>query len=459
MILLLRHVCFIVIGCAAIAPQTGAAAAPAKPAAGMAIVRIDGESDKAMSIVTVALSGKPEWPNPVVEDHGTFVQVLLPATVVPSPGTFLDANSPFITKIAAFQVPNPVNGQLTDAAVRLFVNRDASSVKKAIVGEILADRVVVTLDHKKLDTAISASGEISNPAAAENSATMDGIETTNAAVAPTSPAELVKAEASRADETNTEAAESASWTGVGTKVPDLSGKLAIASGFSLFMLALLGIVYKWKQISPFGRKFDEDHSFSAPKTSRLKNIIKHRVPASENGEDFARDMNPFTMKAISTMHIGPRQKLTLVQVGTETVLLSISPSGVQFLTTVGQGALGAQGARMAAFQPVAANLPQPQLAAPSMKSFEDRVTEEAIEEFEEAPAPKMRPASASGKGGLKMGNRQGATTKKVRVAVTDDGITNIETNKDSSEETRPAGKPSDDITRLIREKLRNLPVI
>jgi len=40
---------------------------------GTSIVRIEGESDKAVSIVTVALAGKPDWASPSVEDHGTFV--------------------------------------------------------------------------------------------------------------------------------------------------------------------------------------------------------------------------------------------------------------------------------------------------------------------------------------------------------------------------------------------------
>ncbi|NDE14193.1 hypothetical protein EBZ80_04610 [bacterium] len=433
---------------------------------GTAIVKIEGESDKAVSIVTVALSGRPDWSkeengsNPVVEDHGTFIQVLLPQTVVPSPGNFLDAHSPFITKIAAFQVPNAKSGQPTDAAVRLFLNRDAAIVRKATFAEILADRLVVTLDHKKLDAAIAASGQIMSPASRETpeaGATAESKEPGQ----PLAPADLVKAEVAQGTDPIEEPASSDSrerstsansgWTRVGAKVPDLSGKLAIASGFSLFMLALLGIVYKWRRINPFNPKFEDTGAVRAPSTSRFKNIIKHRVPQSEDGDDFARDTVRMTMKTISTMHVGPRQKLALVQVGSETVLLSISPTGIQFLTNVGSQSNRPQPVQMMQM----ATAPMQQISAPSPKSFEERVAERDADQLEEVQTsrPRVKPAS-----------RQGATTaKKVRVAITDSGISNLETGAEAATESRPAGKasekPSDDITRLIREKLRNLPVI
>jgi hypothetical protein len=98
--------------------------------------------------------------------------------------------------------------------------------------------------------------------------------------------------------------------------------------------------------------------------------------------------------------------------------------------------------------------PAQQLVAPAPRSFEERVAESDPDQLEEVPS----------KAGIKGGKRQGATTaKKVRVAITDNGVTNMETAAEAVADTRAAGKtsekPTDDITRLIREKLRNLPVI
>ncbi len=409
---------------------------------GTSIVRIEGESDKAVSIVTVALAGKPDWSSPSVEDHGTFVQILLPSTIVPSPGTFLDANSPYITKIAAFQVPNATTGQSTDAAVRLFVNRDAAAVKQAIVSEILTDRIVVTLDHKKLDAALASTGEIANPSASETK-----IESGNA---PT-PAELVQNEPEQ--KTDLAPATGSSWSSVGVKVPDLSKKLAIASGFSLFMLALLGLVYKWRRLNPFSQRARE----SATGSSRFKNTIKHRVQESEDGDDFARDTVKMTMKTISTMSVAPGQKLSLVQVGNETVLLSISAAGVQFLTNVSNGSQRVPSYEMPQVQ---GSRQMARLTEPARRSFEERIDRD---DLEEVAAPRATASTEvekplPAKNALKVSARQGATfTKKVRVAVTDEGITNLDSSEPSS--SSAATKPSDDITRLIREKLRNLPVI
>ncbi len=449
-----------------------------------AIAKIDGESDKTVSIVTVALTGRPEWANPVVEDHGTFVQVLLPATIVPAPGTFLDANSPYITKIAAFQVPNATTGQPTDAAVRLFVNRDAAAVKQALISEILADRVVVTLDHKKLEAALASSGQISTPAAINGD-----IENVNTMT----PAELVKADNAKPGVINNlEEANppQASWPGVGSKVPNLSAKLAIVSGFSLFMLVLLGIVYKWKQINPFSEKFRSSNSNHVREL--FKKSRKHRVPGSEDGDDFARDIAALTMKTISTMHVAPRQKLALVQVGTQTVLLSISPNGIQFLTNVaGANASAAVGGgsqnHQNAFAQISSVQGMQHLPAATGRNFEDRLD---LEELGETPSPGARmsvesPKIPTQKNPIRAPSRQGATiaattaattaaptatppaastssagssagssavAKRVRVAITDNGISDLSSNQSAS-------KPSDDITRLIREKLRNLPVI
>lgn len=404
------------------------------------ITRIEGESDKALSIVTVGLSTKPAWSSPVVEDHGTFVQVLMPSTVVPEPGTFIDANSPFITKIAAFQVNNPASGQPTDAAIRMFVNRDAAAIREATVAEILADRLVVTLDHKKLEGALARSGTLASPASESVPAAETDREPT--------PAEIVQGTA-----LEEKSSAASAWPAAGIRVPNLSNKLAIVSGFSLFMLVLMGAVYRFKRINPLRSGGLRAH-FENP-VRQMKKMVKHRVPASEDGDDYARDI---TMKTISTMIIGARQKLALVQVGPETILLSVSPTGVQFLTNVGNQA------RQVATQPVQIAAPAGietvnHAALPQARGFEERLASETLDEVAQATRPSKVPAKTA----LKVNTRQGASTsKKVRVAVTDEGVTDMSGNgqaRDARPETKDDEKPSDDITRLIREKLRNLPVI
>ena len=94
------------------------------------------------------------------------------------------------------------------------------------------------------------------------------------------------------------------------------------------------------------------------------------------------------------------------------------------------------------------------------KTFEERIDHDDLEEVSgsRTPASTEIEKPLPTKNPLKVSPRQGATfTKKVRVAVGDQGITNLDTSETSASQS--ATKPSDDITRLIREKLRNLPVI
>jgi hypothetical protein len=163
------------------------------------------------------------------------------------------------------------------------------------------------------------------------------------------------------------------------------------------------------------------------------------------------------MKTISTMSVAPGQKLSLVQVGNETVLLSISAAGVQFLTNVSNGSQRVPSYEMPQVQ---GTRQMARLTEPARRSFEERIDRD---DLEEVAAPRATASTEvekplPAKNALKVSARQGATfTKKVRVAVTDEGITNLDSSEPSS--SSAATKPSDDITRLIREKLRNLPVI
>lgn len=432
------------------------------------IARIDGESDKAVSLVTVGLSNRPEWSDAEslkIEDHGTFVQVVLPGTVVPSPGTFLDANSPVITKIAAFQVTNATSGQATDAAIRLFVNQDAAQVRQALVAELMADRVIVTLDHKKL-TGITEKSKVASvtPVMAADRA-MTPKEPTPAELAlgkPDIPSSETVNGAAGSMEASNSIHKSGGWSTVGAKVPNLAGKLTIVSGFSLFMLILLGIAHKWRQF----------------RSKRIPNdgVFKHRVPASENGEDYARDNTPMGLKTLTSMTVAPRQKLVLMQAGPDTILIAITPNGIQFLTKVGDQSTqesNLAGLLLAQTQSVQFQQLSSSRQDNTSKNFSDRLEIGPTDDQETHPVKAPKAANAGGRN-----SRQGASTQeernKVRIAVTDKGIESVEDAAQKSEvaaksekpgkSTKNAtqqdeNKPSDDITRLIREKLRNLPVI
>jgi hypothetical protein len=96
-------------------------------------------------VVTVRLNNKPQWNEVALEEHGTFLQIKLPKTQIPASGEFIDGNGPYLKKIATFQL------QDDDGALRFFLSLDASKAKMATSAELLGDRLVITIDHKKIE--------------------------------------------------------------------------------------------------------------------------------------------------------------------------------------------------------------------------------------------------------------------------------------------------------------------
>jgi flagellar protein FliO/FliZ len=117
----------------------------------MTIGGIDGESDDAMSLINIRFVRKPSWTKlNEVQEHGSFLQIVLPNTIVPNPGEFYEGNSPYIQKIAAFQLtPN-------SAGVRLFTTENAAKTKQAANVELLGKRLVFTIDHVHMKELLAA---------------------------------------------------------------------------------------------------------------------------------------------------------------------------------------------------------------------------------------------------------------------------------------------------------------
>jgi len=113
--------------------------------------KVESEVENDLTLVTAKLSAQPAWKQLEVEDHGTFLQIKMPNTAIVTSGEFLDGNGPFLKKIASFQVTE------NDGALRLFLNQDAAKAKLATTAEILGERVVITIDHKKLEQLIQPS--------------------------------------------------------------------------------------------------------------------------------------------------------------------------------------------------------------------------------------------------------------------------------------------------------------
>lgn len=106
------------------------------------IGKIDSDHSEMMSIVTIRLDKAPAWKKLFLEEHGDFIQLSLPQTFASEPGSFIDGSGPYIAKIVAFQVGED------KSIIRIFTKEKASALIKAAEVDILDNRIAITLDHK-----------------------------------------------------------------------------------------------------------------------------------------------------------------------------------------------------------------------------------------------------------------------------------------------------------------------
>jgi flagellar biogenesis protein FliO len=371
---------------------------------------IDGESTLDMTVVTVRLSEKPILTTIDIQDHGTFLQIPLPGTIAPNPGQFFEGNSPIIKKIAVFQTTP------TETALRLFLTEDAALVKSATDAVIMDTRLVITTDHRQLKKLMSQL-----PLKIDKNAEIGPTDSLLGDSKPLPTATPVP---------KSEIAQGSLTKNAGINYKDKLVEITVFSGI-LLILVIFAI--------------------------SLKPLMRKRQMLIQ-GDSYV------PMKLLSNLALAPRQKLSLVQVGNEQILLSISPDKVEFISRIGETP---RGSNQQQFQQPQAQV-QKQIARPSARpatpslgpSVKDANTEE------ETFRPKSSRSDLQAAGRQTEPQRQKSNIKDrpavtasrgIKVEISDNGI------KDLSSKTKIRNEGSsgsiDDVTRMIREKLKNLPSI
>lgn len=353
-------------------PKLVSDGAAAKQSAAVTLGAITTDVEGDLTIVTARLNRSPQWKAVEIEEHGTFMQIKLPQTLIPASGEFLDGNGPFLRKLASFQLGSE------DGALRLFVNQDASKAKLATSAELLGDRIVVTIDHKKLEQLITP-GQKSTAA-----------EALTPVYGNANSSEQVTAVPSQ----ESAAVASTSPNSVGNR--QLHAQLTKGAGIcALLFMALLGL------------------QFFKSRRVRMRNQIKG-----------AAQIEPVTMKVLSSISLGQKQKLTLVQVGTQQILLGLTPDHISLLTNIEDKS--SQGGFARALETANPNA-EIRLKSPA------EIGPGAARKTLTTPAVKSRA----------VGNTRGSN---INIAVGEDGPVEMKSSKSE-----------DDITKILRDRLRNLP--
>lgn len=346
------------------------------PALGTVTTEVEGD----LTIVTARLNTSPEWKDIGIEEHGTFLQIKMPNTQIPTSGEFIDGNGPFLKKLATFQVGD------SDGAIRLFLNQDASKAKLATTAELLGDRLVVTIDHKKLEQLITPPQK----SATDSPSASEIIAKTTVEKDQPSPGELVAATGSIANANTPKASQ---------PIQDLYGQLTKVAGFC-------GLLFIF---------------FLAAQMIRRK---RGKNTAMKSGFDA---VEPATLKILSSINLGQKQRLTLVQVGTQQILLGVGQDTINMLTTIESKSKNANFAT------------QLQMANPNAE-----IRLKAPEELPVVKSPRRTLSTASSA----TSSHAKTTSTSINIAIDDEGPRSIP-NK--------SAKKDDDITRMLRDRLRNLP--
>jgi flagellar biogenesis protein FliO len=346
-------------------------------ATSLGAISTDVEAD--LTVVTVRLNNKPQWSDVTLEEHGTFLQIKLPKTQIPASGEFIDGNGPYLKKIATFQL------QDDDGALRFFLSLDAAKAKMATSAELLGDRLVITIDHKKIEQLLAPQSAKSEATTADEIVAKTVVDKSVPA-----PSDQITA-AKESDTKNSDVASNDSPNS------ELYARLAKAAAFCAVMF--MGLI-----------------GYQVARSRRVRGSSPFRGKA---------EANPVAMKVLSSINIGQKQKLTLVQVGNQQILLGVGPESVNLITTIEQPSSAPRNFSMAL---ESAN-PQ---GTVRLKSADEIVPQKTARRVA-TPTIQSKPENQ-------------VKGSRVNVSVGDDGI----------RESAPVSK-TDDITKMLRERLRNLP--
>lgn len=341
--------------------------------------KLDSESDEESTLVSVLFKEKAPLGETKVEEHGTFIQVKIPKTIVANTGKFYDGNSPYIRKIAIFQIDD------TTAGIRLFVTQDTDTIVPALSTETLSDRLLIHIDHKIVKV----------PHIDDSPPVEKIIASTEVRKDIKDPAKLVK------ENKEKELVESS----------DL--KESVASSISKEDLENIAIMLA--VIIPL----------------MIMSLLVRRVMSrSKKG-----DVQGYPMKTLASYSLAPKQNLTLVEVGKQQILLGVSPDGINYLTSISDQKEAAQEKPVHRAMPIHQNTTLPK---PRMQKEVLRKPLKQSSELQRNRVSKTEP-SDNQSSAIRDRNSYDRTGK----------------SKTISDESRSI----EDVTNLIRSKLKDLPNI
>ena len=328
------------------------------------IEHIGTESTDKFSLVTLKLNGAPTRSNIQLNNKGSYAQTILPNVKIGSIDNFIDAQSPYLSKIALF------SDDQDRSVLRVFSDLDASDIIRATELEYIGNRIVLSLDHTLLG----------------KNKTATAIE----AAPPTPSLEQLPLKQ-----------ENKAFNRV-------LQKSAIASGVLLFLALML---------------------------LSLRRVFRNRrILDEENGA--------IAMKVLNSISLSPRQKLSVIQIGEEQLLFSQESGRLELIKEIHQKRAVERQTLQRATQKQAQRI---------SRTSEPRDPKRRTTGFKESAIKKQNADKVESTNPKIKETKSRKNTSRINVSIGDDGIQN------NSDETNPSHQTLEDVTQIIRNKLKNLP--
>lgn len=391
------------------------------------IDKIISESSKKLSVITLYLADESSaFANQKVKgkiENGYF-EVDLPSITVKEKKSFIDINSPYLRMMAFYKGSNGV------LKARLFSDQKAEAIQKSADLVAFKDRLVISIDHQLIKT-FSAT-----KAKKEEGKKDESKKERLAALYKQANKQPPKAEAPLATKSTKEAVAPVKAEDSGTAA------LIARSGEKLIWVSLFFI-------------------FAFSSFFAIRPIIRrHKKRLAQENQD--------SLVNLGSLALAPKQHLSLIQVGREKLLFSVGPEGISLLKDMAdhQKAIQLQKLVPAGITGASAQVsepPKPRVESQSFAKLGGRTNfSETTPRAKARPTPtkKIEGPEENKKPRAELPNhsiRKNDNPPESKVPDDLDGPA-FKTELSNKKQEDSAGPESiEDITNLLREKLRNLP--
>lgn len=381
------------------------------------IRNIDGDSSDKLSVITIRLNHMISGEIPKITSHDGFLQFILRNTIIKNPGEFVELKGPILKKIVAVQADEK------DTLIRIFTKKNSFEVMEASEIDFLNKRIVFSVDHNRFYSHVDK----------DNSKFIN-----------------TDKDFSKEDVINNNSLKS----DMPSDIDKMESNNNLSSDHSSFREYLENLAWMF-----FGLILTGLAMLSLRRVFRNRKLMKYSSVS-------------VPMRTLNDLVLAPRQKLSLVQVGAEQLLLSVSPDGISLISHMDEFKNKMTEKKLDKFSSKSDQIFGPVISGKKFNVESDLLRKSLTEEksfsensskFDIETTRKNNRISSNKKYNHSVqrsfdSQKKRQPGKSVEFRVDDNGISNTKKiDKKAMLSKNSTENAIEDVTQLIREKLKSLP--